>query len=570
MTAPVRNDRVESLRGVRAFLSKRAWLLPAALAALFCLNGIWWGSVEIWNPDQMAFKDHFREDAMPFSPATFNKPPLYSYVNFVVSVIPREVLVRTASFVTGRDFDERLDFISVWLAKLLQVFLVCAGVYLVWKVSGSVVDESIATITALLLATSAGYIVQAHLITTDLPVVFFMILTFWACQQIHARGRLKDYIVAGVLVGLTGAIKYNGLAVGIALPVFHLYATAGRDFRSKLLDRRLYFGLGCVPLGFLAGNPFAALEFGRFARDLKYLFTTSPQYGHFVGPSGESAGETTVMISLATDHLGWPLFVVAVIAIAHSLYRVVRNPGSRTTATVVAAMSIVACYAFYFATRTNLQVRWVLALVPFLLIGMVPFWQSFRQSTPGLYKTIVVALVSYGAVCSFLVGLRFSWDPRFDAIEWVQEHVPAGSTIESSDYIPRWQLHVDKRLRNERMPFVSGRRRLFERAFLDDPEILTGVDAREGLDNTGWYSAAQLRARDPDFIAVSSIYFDRFLNGEAADAYPEIRGFFRQLLAGESGYEIAFDQSCCIVSRLVYPRVILFVDNRLVILRKSE
>ena len=88
---PVESRVVRPLRQ----LLRTPWL-PVLLTALLCAGGSWWGYTEIWNADQMAFKDLFREGAWPFSPPHFDKPPLLTYINFVFSVAPRVVLVRVA------------------------------------------------------------------------------------------------------------------------------------------------------------------------------------------------------------------------------------------------------------------------------------------------------------------------------------------------------------------------------------------------------------------------------------------------------------------------------------------
>jgi hypothetical protein len=68
---------------------------------------------------------------------------------------------------------------------------------------------------------------------------------------------------------------------------------------------------------------------------------------------------------------------------------------------------------------------------------------------------------------------------------------------------------------------------------------------------------------------LSSIFFDRFQTGVVAGNYPEMRDYFNLLLAGQAGYEVVFDRQCCRWSSLLYPRDLLFVDNRLVILRRG-
>ena len=138
----------------RSRLFDSPWL-AMALVAVLCVNGISWGRTEIWNADQMALMDHFREGKLPFSPEHFEKPPLMGYMNFVFSVVPREILTVTVSLVTGSDQDGKFDYVSVWLAKILHVLLATGCVYLLFRLVVDFSGPRIASILALLFASSA-------------------------------------------------------------------------------------------------------------------------------------------------------------------------------------------------------------------------------------------------------------------------------------------------------------------------------------------------------------------------------------------------------------------------------
>jgi len=535
------------------------------VTALLCLGASWWGYTEIWNADQWAFKDHFREGAWPFSPASFDKPPLLTYLNFVFSVTPRVVLVEVLELLSGKEYGESLDFISVWLAKLLQALFACGSVWLLWRSVEQCVSRPVALAVALFLATSAGLIVQAHLITTDLPVVFFMLLAFYFSQRLWTDPRMVTYVTAGLLTGLTGAMKYNGLVIGVAMVVFHLWRTPARDIGRQLFDRRFLVGLCAVPAGFLLGNPFAAIEFRRFWSDLHYLFVTSPQY---IGASGEARYNPSIVDTFAMDLMGWPLVAAAVVGIVVAIPILLREGRSRRSATFIAAAGTAAFYCVYFGSRTNVQVRWLLTVVPLILIAAAPGWEAIWRSRPRIATTLAACLIVYGVVCCINVDRRFASDPRLAAVTWVSRHVPAGATIESSPYVPKWSKHPSVAAVPVAMPPVTGRVRLFDDLFAGRPEIIAGTRLRE-VEDVEWYSMAALRARSPDYIAASSLYFDRYFSGTLVRYYPEMRKYFATLLAGDAGYEIVFDQRCCASSPYLYPRSILFVDNRTVILKRK-
>jgi len=68
-------------------------------------------------------------------------------------------------------------------------------------------------------------------------------------------------------------------------------------------------------------------------------------------------------------------------------------------------------------------------------------------------------------------------------------------------------------------------------------------------------------------IAVNSIDYARF-EGRLGQLYPEMTSFYTRLLAGELGYRPVFDQQSRPAPRLLYPRNIDFLDNRMVVLAR--
>jgi 4-amino-4-deoxy-L-arabinose transferase-like glycosyltransferase len=89
--------------------------------------------------------------------------------------------------------------------------------------------EDSAAIIAFAFATSAGFIAYAHFLTVDIPLLFWMMAALWATYRLPLAPGTWNYAIAGFLIGIAIATKYNGLAVGIALLVAHFFATKRRE-----------------------------------------------------------------------------------------------------------------------------------------------------------------------------------------------------------------------------------------------------------------------------------------------------------------------------------------------------
>jgi hypothetical protein len=214
------------------------------------------------------------------------------------------------------------------------------------------------------------------------------------------------------------------------------------------------------------------------------------------------------------------------------------------------------------------EVRFVLPIVPFLIIASAPAWGALAQRSRTAAMALLIPCICYGLLASGWVGYRFATDPRMAAQSWVAQNVPADAVIESSDYTPVWNYFPGVHVKEVRMPSVSARYRHFAKLFVNEPRMLELLAKSESDEGVDWYTEKSLLERQPDFISVDSAYYRRFFGDAAAD-YPEVRDYLQRLMDGNLGYEVAFDRGSSRVPTWLYPQDIAFVDNRILILRRS-
>jgi hypothetical protein len=129
---------------------------------------------------------------------------------------------------------------------------------------------------------------------------------------------------------------------------------------------------------------------------------------------------------------------------------------------------------------------------------------------------LLLPVLIYNCICSYLVGRRFNDDPRLTAQIWMIKNVPRGSVIESSGSSPHWsklpnfdarEINLDLtdqlgalagEITDLRLPHVHGRVELFRKIF---PEwVQRYVAEKEGNPDEGLFTAASLQKRDPNYI----------------------------------------------------------------------
>jgi len=216
-----------------------------------------------------------------------------------------------------------------------------------------------------------------------------------------------------------------------------------------------------------------------------------------------------------------------------------------------------------------------LPAIPFLILMIGPALQTFERRKWIL--GLLVPVLIYNCLCSYLVGKRFNDDPRLQAQLWMVKNVPPGSVVESSGTCPHWsqlpnfdahEIHLGRTdepippardITDLRLPHMPGRVELFSKVFPDWVQPL--VVEKEGHPDQGLFTAAALGKRNPDYIAVYSPDYN--VPGET------VRRYYGDLLSGKFLYAIVFDGDAAHAPVWTYPRTIDSLRGRITILQRK-
>lgn len=552
---------------IRASSVRGAALDPALLGALvlgllFCLYGIHWGVTEPWNPDQMAYYDALTEDGrLNLHPGDFRKPPFHKYLTLALARVPAYAV----SELLGLPEITLRKVTLVW-ARMLTVLLFLIQIGLVYAITRRFFGLFAARVLTPVYGTGAGLIAFSHFLTADIPLTTWMLAAFYFAQNVLLRGRLLDYVLAGALTGIAAATKYNGLPIGITFVVAHALTIDRQSWLRGALDARLMLGLAAVPFAFIIANPYSILDARTFMSDFMYNLVTTPVYG------GESSGTDYIGYWWSvTEVIGLPAFFLLVTAVISGIWDSFRRgfADSPESHGILMLLSILLPYYAYFGSFARLETRFVLPVVPFLMMLAGPACARLRPHAP-LVTGVIGLLLLYNAACSALVGWRFANDPRMAVRAWIREQVPAGSVVEYSPYAPRPDLLEGAGLRGVQMPFDSGRRRAFVDLLAENVWMRENMDQFE-TSGGDWYCPEALAQRAPDVVVVDSLYFGRFLEHRAVgDTDCDVGEFFTDLLEERLGYAIVFDRTSREIPVWAYPRVIDFLHNRIVVLERLQ
>jgi 4-amino-4-deoxy-L-arabinose transferase-like glycosyltransferase len=342
---------------------------------------------------------HGTTDALSFA-----NPPLYKYilVGLFGSLVGFQRLAEvgdTPLYLIARATSAVLGALTVpvvyWLAWLLrgrQAGLIAAGLaaatYLLTRESHFGVNDALAT----LCATAA----------------------LAASVRVACRGTRRDYLMAGVGLGLAFAAKYQAAAILVPLMLAHVQH--GR--RRRDLDMLLALGAALVTA--IVAFPQLVTETRRVVADV-YVFLMLPSRLGFEGLDRSGAYVFYFFKSFGLG-IGWPMLALAGVGIALAAVR------REWPLLVVASLPV--CLYVVMGSSHMYVARFMLPGLTALIVLTAVVLSDLARPAPGI-AVVLVGLALAGTLPS---TLRFDTlltrpDTRTEARTWLHAHVPAGAHV---------------------------------------------------------------------------------------------------------------------------------------------
>ena len=383
------------------------------------------------------------------------------------------------------------------VARLNSVLFATATLFVVYLIARRLWSERAGLVAAALLAVNFLDVRNSQYAVNDVPSTFFLVLSFYFALRISEEGRLRHYLLAGLMAGLAASTKYNAGVVVVSVAVAHWVRSGGLagSVRPWHLGRLVLSAMAALG-GFVGGTPFSVIDFP----DFRDGFLSQLELGGSAW-SGQSA-EPTALQFLAGVVQGAGV-VASLLALLGVFVLLARD---RKRAALV--LSFPLCYFAFMSAMELFFVRWVVPFMPFVAIlaarGLeeVARWMPLRNR-----RLVAVALVLLAALQPAIYSLRLDWlvhqkDTRQEANEWAERNLPRGSKI---------AVEAFSLLDQESLAF---------RATLQGREI-------ELVWRATMHDLAYYRRNGFDYLAVSSFLYDRAF--ERPDKYVDRVQFYNQL-----------------------------------------
>lgn len=433
---------------------KRHWLLLIILVlALFVrLWGIDHGLPFIYHPDEPALvRSAYGLRFGNLNPGHFDWPHFHFYFCLLIfeGFIKLRALVQLLhlrpAVESGIPLLWQDPAIFYFLARLVAASMGTATVGLTYLIGKRLFDRRVGLLAALFLAVSPLHVDQSHYALLDVPLTFWVALSFYFSILVMESGRLRHYLLAGLLAGFSASTKYNGALVVLAIVAAHLLRRSSEIKKAGAGVRRFLLAIiydwwklvlaGAVSiLGFLIGTPYALLDRKTFLfkEDARgFLWQLQGMKSH-VGAEALNGWWFHFSDSLKNG-LGLGILILVVLGVVLVLIR-------RQRAQLFLLLFPV-LYFLYVGSWRVVYSRFMIPILPMLcILAVLPVgyvWQKLtrRSGRVWFWGTIVLTAFTVGSLLPSLRQVIYGdrllgqTDTRTVAKVWIDENIPDKSKI---------------------------------------------------------------------------------------------------------------------------------------------
>ena len=418
-----------------AWASHWPWWAALGLLLLVALLLRLWGADHgmpyAYNADE---NGHFAPRAVgmfdhELNPDYFVNPPAFTYALHLVFTV----------WFGGREGVSELfatDPTEVWVvARATSAVLGTLAVWLLYLAGARLFDRRVGLLSAGLLAFGFLPVFYSHLALNDVPTLAPLCLGLWGIAGVLRLGRNRDYVIAGVGLGLAAATKYTGGIVLFPLLVASALQFVAPGGRGPAVRGLLLAG-ACSVGAFVAANPYVVLDFAAFWDGITHQ--SSAAGGETQGKLGLTHGSGVFYYLWSfTWGLGWVPLIAAIAAVP-LLWR-----DERRLIWVLVPATVL--FVAFMGTQERYFGRWLLPVFPFVCIlaayAAIELADRAGAKLPRFKPTFValgaILLCGQGLVYSLHIGQVLSReDTRNLTREWMVEHVAPNAKVVVEPVVP--------------------------------------------------------------------------------------------------------------------------------------
>lgn len=469
-----------------------------------------------------------------------------AYAPYLAYVYLSDGMVGAPSSVYPHGFADPTAALSgiMLIGRLVSAVMGTGIVFVVYLIGQELFGRTAGLLAALLVALNNLLIFYAHNTTLNVPYNFWAILGIYAYVCLVKYGRSKWYLWMGIFAGIAMATKDQAYGLFLWLPVPILWAHFGHHARRPIDLKE------AVRVLFHKNIWLAALGFGgAYAVFNNLLFNWPRAVLHFEAALGFTSLDRYLDPSSAADHvqllrltvrylidsMGLPLFVVCMVGLGYCVWKAPKWSGILLVPLFSYYVMVVVFSLFYVHARHVIS--------PVLLLAafggkLCADWLTARRPPAWIRYAVLILVFGFSLVYGLSADLTILNDSRQVAGQWMEQHVPAGASVEVYD-LYLW------------LPWYLDRYDVYRSEIEED-------------------YAMQLSRRKPEYVVMTEHRYRHNADFDEAELYRRALQedeALKGLYSGELGYRLAFEFKYKLHDWF-YPDMVLGQNPRIMIFQR--
>jgi hypothetical protein len=323
-----------------------------------------------------------------------------------------------------------------YLGRLVMVVFGGATLALTFAVARRLANPWVALLAMALLAVMPLHAHYSQLIRSESQVTFLILASLWFALSVAERGLWRDYLLAGMFLGLAVATKYPAVMMAVAISVAHGAGAVARGGGIFSRFPRL-LGAGAASLvGAFIGSPYLFLDFATVLDDV-----ASEARSYHLGHTSEGFLQTLAWYLMVPLRDSLTVFGLGMAAVG--IWACIRS--ARRAAWVLPVFPLV--FVIFLAGLNLVWARWTVPMLPFVaILAAMGFGWLVQRLPPGIPPAVrlpgavlIGALWLSAPLAATLVQGRMlaNDDTRTIAWHWIVANVPEGAKLLVERYSPQ-------------------------------------------------------------------------------------------------------------------------------------
>ena len=391
--------------------------------------------VRSYHPDEYAILKSLsgmRPSKFGFDPGFFGWPAFHIYLTGVGLKVAS--FVGAASAVPDMDhyFQHPAAMARLYIVGRAITLLFAAGcVIVLWRAADRLFGPMGGIAAALVLAVMPMFAVNAHWLTADVPMLFWISCVLLMCTHILKGAGRRWYVLSGIFLGLAGGTRYQGALAAFLIAVAHLMRETEKESKKTtrlerlkgcLTSKHLWLAAGISAMVFLLVNPYIVARPGQFFSEFAGEFQASQSAGtglkDFLLFATTGAGPVLSLLTLGA----------LVMALARRERRVIFVLIGFGVPAILLCLGrpVMMRYMMPVMLLCPLLVAWAFAAI--YRKGLARKKRGASLVTP-LFLLVVVMVTGVQSWSYSRLFTARKADTRTRAGEWIAKNIPEGATV---------------------------------------------------------------------------------------------------------------------------------------------